>query len=145
MRNILDIGITGSRNGGNDQQYSALTRLLSYDYGTAEKRLHHGCCIGVDEFAALTAKDVGYYIVGHPPYHPFTISDASINESDLVEAPKPYLDRNRDIVHVSTLLIAVPESDHEVLRSGTWSTIRYARKLNKLIFIIDTDGRIQVE
>ena len=44
--------------------------------------------------------------------------------------PKPYLDRNRDIVDACEVLLATPDGP-ERLRSGTWSTVRYARKIGK--------------
>jgi hypothetical protein len=57
---------------------------------------------------------------------------------------KEYLDRNHDIVDSSDLLIAVSESTVEVLRSGTWATIRYAKKLRKPIKIIYPDGKVEL-
>ncbi len=51
--------------------------------------------------------------------------------------PKPYLQRNRDIVNDCDILIAVPiDKDVEEVRSGTWMTIRLARKAGKQIIII---------
>lgn len=38
------------------------------------------------------------------------------------------LKRDRKIVAIVDVLIAAPKTDKEVLRSGTWATIRYARK-----------------
>jgi hypothetical protein len=38
------------------------------------------------------------------------------------------------------MLIAFPTSKKEILRSGTWACIRYAKKQKKDIFIIYTDG-----
>ena len=44
---------------------------------------------------------------------------------------KPYLERNRNIVDNTTMLVAFPNNNKELLKSGTWSTIRYAKKRNK--------------
>jgi hypothetical protein len=48
---------------------------------------------------------------------------------------KPYLTRNRDIVQASSILVAAPKSD-EIVRSGTWSTVRYARQCDRTIYIL---------
>lgn len=49
---------------------------------------------------------------------------------------KPYLERNTDIVTNSDIIIGCPlDPTKEVIRSGTWSTIRKAKKMNKKIFI----------
>jgi hypothetical protein len=50
---------------------------------------------------------------------------------------KPYLERNLNIIKYSFVLIACPiDKNKEEFRSGTWSTIRQAKKLNKLIYIL---------
>jgi hypothetical protein len=59
----------------------------------------------------------------------------SFCESTNILKPKPFLDRNKDIVNSCDILIACPENDIEVLRSGTWSTIRYAKKINKPVLL----------
>ena len=56
-------------------------------------------------------------------------------DANYVAPPKPPLDRNRDIVTFGRdLLIAAPLQDFEVLRSGTWATVRFAKskKINVL-------------
>ncbi len=51
--------------------------------------------------------------------------------------PEPPLSRNKKIVDDCDILIALPiDPNKEEVRSGTWSTIRYARKQNKQIIII---------
>jgi hypothetical protein len=79
-------------------------------------------------------KLMGYYIVIHPPLYDnkraFCIGDEICSKKD-------YLDRNRDIVDNCDLLIATPKETTEVLRSGTWSTVRYAKKIGKPIVIIE--------
>lgn len=47
---------------------------------------------------------------------------------------KPYLERNKDIANEGIDgLIAAPSGWVEELRSGTWATVRYARKLKRTI------------
>ena len=50
---------------------------------------------------------------------------------------KEYIERNHDVVDTCDLLIAMPNTELEVVRSGTWATIRYARKLKKVIVILE--------
>jgi hypothetical protein len=59
--------------------------------------------------------------------------------------PKPYLVRNHDMVDQSEFLIGTPGEEQEVLRSGTWATIRYARKLKRPILIILPKGKLVAE
>ena len=53
---------------------------------------------------------------------------------------KDYLVRNHDIVDVCDVLVATPGQKEEQIRSGTWATIRYARKIRKQIIIVYPDG-----
>jgi hypothetical protein len=80
-------------------------------------------------------------VVLHPP-----ISKAyrAYCKADLEVKALPYLDRNKDIVKQSEIVIATP-AGKEKLRSGTWSTIRYARRLKKQIYIVMPDGKLKEE
>jgi hypothetical protein len=52
------------------------------------------------------------------------------NQGDVtILEPKLYMERNHDVVHACDFLLALPGTDHEVVRSGTWATVRYARKI----------------
>jgi predicted Rossmann fold nucleotide-binding protein DprA/Smf involved in DNA uptake len=55
--------------------------------------------------------------------------------------PLPYLERNHAIVNESDFLIAAPDGP-ETLRSGTWATVRYARKVGKRVLVIMPNGEI---
>jgi len=48
--------------------------------------------------------------------------------------------RNHKMVDSAGVLLATPKEDHEVLRSGTWATIRYAYKKNKQVVLVWPDG-----
>jgi len=52
-----------------------------------------------------------------------------------IREEKPYPVRNRDIVDESDMMVACPGGPEE-LRSGTWSTIRYAHKQGKEVLIL---------
>jgi hypothetical protein len=58
-------------------------------------------------------------------------------DGDVLYKPKPPLARDRDIVNAVEFLIAAPKSDDQTLRSGTWTTIRYARKTGKEIWMLE--------
>jgi hypothetical protein len=85
----------------------------------------HGDCIRSDAQAHDLAIEAGFAVVIHPPSNP---KKRAWKKADSVRPPKPYLERNWDIVNESQFLIATPRTMEEELRSGTWATIRYARK-----------------
>ena len=60
-------------------------------------------------------------------------------------AEKRYLERNRDIVDACDILIACPRTLKEELRSGTWATVRYARKVGKPVAILWNNGKYDYE
>ena len=100
----------------------------------------HGDCVSADAFAHAVALDAGYKIIIHPPLN--TAKRAYCQGAVAWRAPKPYLERNKNIIDESRRLIAAPNTMTEVIRSGTWSTIRYAEKKGMHINIILPDGSI---
>jgi hypothetical protein len=121
------IGYTGTQAGMSDRQMSALYTHLSLLHPGSE--FHHGDCIGGDEEAHGIAMSFGLRIVIHPPIN--SRKRAFCKGAAVVLEPKDYIPRNHDIVDAIELLIAAPKTDGEELRSGTWATVRYARKGNK--------------
>lgn len=120
----MKIGVTATRHGMNAVQRRHVIRDFTY-HNISE--LHHGCCVGGDEEAHEIAKFLGgVRIVLHPP------EDTKLQAvwmGDEVWEPKDYLARDRDIVDSVSRLVAAPFTNEEVMRgSGTWYTIRYARK-----------------
>jgi hypothetical protein len=51
--------------------------------------------------------------------------------------PLPYLTRDYKIVDDVDYMFGAPLQDNEIIRSGTWTTIRYSRKKNKLLTILE--------
>lgn len=102
--------------------------------------LHLGDCIGADTQAYTEAIRLGVKTIGHPPTNPQKRSFLTYDE----ERPaKPYLARNLDIAtEGEDGVIATPQEFVEVLRSGTWATVRYARKLGRKVYIIRPDGSV---
>jgi len=126
------LGFTGSQNGMSVHQTSNLKAFFKNNNVT---KFHHGGCVGADteaHYIALTFLDVKDIIV-----HPCNIGhkqNAFHGTTIICKVKKP-LTRNHDIVDASTELVATPQGE-EILRSGTWATIRYARKMSKLVTII---------
>lgn len=135
----MKIGVTGTREQPTKQQLSITFSFLRVFPGV---ELHHGNCIGFDELVAKRALSERYYIVGHPPKNKRYLADV---HNDELRRAKEYLDRNQDIVVESDILLAAPKSAEEVLRSGTWSTIRYARTIKRPTFIIFPNGLVKCE
>ena len=106
-----------------------LHRLLITYRDQGYETLHHGDAVGADHLAHEMASELGYDVIVHPPrYHSMRAFCESGNIV-MTMPEKPYLARNRDIVDAVSLLVAMPvDPDREERRSGTWMTVRYARK-----------------
>jgi len=138
------IGFTGTQVGMSFGQFSDVRQLIR-DIDWTE--WHHGCCTGSDEEAVLIVRhwiDYGVSVIGrthriiaHPGDNPEKTSRLALYASDEVLPAKPNLKRNHDIVEVSGTLIAAPRQDKEVLRSGTWATIRWARSHKKVMHVME--------
>ena len=133
------IGFTGTQDGMTRAQIVALRRILSRTGGW----FHHGDCVGADaEAHEIAAYLEGYRIILHPPSDPK--KRAWCKGAHETRNEKPYLQRNRDLVDETDVLIAAPKDKQERLRSGTWSTVRYARKTGKSVYMIFPDGKLDV-
>lgn len=123
----MKIGFTGTKEGMSQKQKDAFVAILQE---RCVKEFHHGDCLGADADAHNLVRQhfPDVYIVIHPPTYAYLQAH---KEGDYIHEPKPYLDRNKDIVNDTEYLIAAPKENEEVLRSGTWATIRQARRTNK--------------
>lgn len=75
--------------------------------------------------------------------HPCTITKArAFTPADEIHLPAAPLDRNRLIVDSVDLMVAFPGKMKEQKRSGTWYTIRYARKQGVPLMIFWPDGSV---
>lgn len=140
----MHIGFTGTQAGMNDYQRRVLEdTFFSLFRAHHELVLHHGDCIGSDAQAHAIFHDLAVDLVApasiviHPPNKrekraymntPWGGHENLIPVQVLPE--RDYIPRNEDIVERSEILIATPEQESEVLRSGTWTTIRRARDKN---------------
>ena len=138
----IKIGFTGTR----EEEYLTKERFIKLAY--AFKRLneqygdiefHHGCCEGADLMAAFLFRESfpTYKIIEHPPtdmkYAKLAEGDSNVEK----RFAKPYLERNKEIVNASDVMIAWPKDmETEELRSGTWATVRYAKKKDKVVIFV---------
>lgn len=127
------VGFTGTQNGMTDHQKEEFRRLI---LRLNPIEFHHGDCIGADADAHIMVMllfDLDCPIIIHPPSNPSKRANLS---GGVLLPEKPYLARNRDIVDSSEILVATPATTEEQVRSGTWSTIRYAQRTGKKVHTI---------
>ena len=121
---MIHVGFTGTRAGMTNAQWR---EVLGWLGDMKPGVLHHGDCQGADSQAHDLARELGWRIVIHPP------ADARLRafcDGDESRWPKPYLDRDRDIVNETSVMIAAPATAVRVdgTRSGTWYTVGYAQR-----------------
>lgn len=136
------ISFSGTRAGMTRKQRDVLISLLDELKPTT---VVHGDCIGADkEFHDLVSYRRGVF--GTSPVikiWPSTARTRANCNGDIIMPPKAPLDRDLDIAKDGDRLIATPKELEEVLRSGTWATIRKAKKLGKIVYIILPTGEIK--
>ena len=125
-----------------EMQKNAL-RILADDIserGPFSIRYHdftHGGAIGADTDAhGILSQIEGFEVFVRPcsdERYWYWIDFGVIN----IFQPKSPLERNEDIVNDGEILIACPSRLGEELRSGTWATVRYARKVGKPVIVLD--------
>lgn len=120
----VKLGFTGTRIGMSEFQNEAFTDLIKQVHKSHLIEFHHGDCIGADADADAIARLYNAKVIIHPPSNNTLRAHCT---SPHILSPKPYLIRNQNIVDACEILIAAPRTVHEILRSGTWATIRYAR------------------
>lgn len=135
----MKIGFTGSRYFISAHQVDSLESVLKELMPIAE--FHHGDCIVADSVAHVFADVMGITIIVHPPINDMYRAHNSGTTTTIME-PKPYLERNHDIVDAIDLLIACPKDGVERMRSGTWATVRYARTKGIPVAIIYPSGEV---
>jgi len=137
----MKIGITGSRVGMSFRQGVSFKHWLdSQSRITKITEFHHGDCVGVDVQAVTFVESLYPEIETHS-HPPINQSLRAFHKSKVIHPEKEYLDRNKDIVNSVDVMVCFPDGP-EKLRSGTWSTIRYAKKVLKNVLVFDKDGQI---
>jgi hypothetical protein len=120
------------------EQIAAVDELTMLDFD----EVHHGDCVGADHDMHRIAEANGQRIVVHPP------SDNRLRawcKGEIILSPRPYLDRNRDIVGACTTLLATPAEMEEQDKGGTWYTVRFARRRGVPVIVVWPDGSVAEE
>ena len=128
----MHVGFTGTQSGMSQKQLQQLRDLLS-KYDNSDE-FHHGDCIGADSEAHDVARGFSVCSCVYPPSN---CKKRAYKKGQYTYTPKDYISRNHNIVNAVQLLIAAPRRNEEELRSGTWATIRYARKVNVPVIIME--------
>lgn len=135
------LGFTGARKGCTAKQQHELRLRLERAVVPGSFALH-GDALGADELFHYLALVVGYEV----HLFPCDIANqrAYCTGATQTANPQPPLVRNRVIAHRCSVLLACP-SGPEHGESGTWSTIRFARKLGTRIVILWPNGSVTKE
>lgn len=157
MIGATTIGVSGSRTGPTTQQQAWGNYRLR---GIGCTEVHHGCCVGSDEFFHRVALEYfrGYEpeddqpwppIWGHPPIKATYRMPLELHDLVSYTKPKAYLSRDRDIVDEGAILLATPSHGRpgEILEShasGTWYTINYALRMGKRVEWCDPEGVVTI-
>ncbi len=123
----MRVGFTGTQIGMSQHQKEQFVVKL-FELNPTE--FHHGDCVGADAEAHDIVREFfpDVKIHGHPPIYK---SKRAFKVCDVLYPEDHYIPRDRRIVDSTEFLIGAPKTDEEVLRSGTWTTIRHARKTGK--------------
>jgi hypothetical protein len=115
-----------------------MIELLTQEF-EPEAQFHFGMCIGWDDEAAEIARKIGYRLIGHPPINRKKIGRVA---ADIELPPEPYIVRDDRIIEVSCVMYGAPFETREILRSGTWTTIRHTANKGKLGSIVWPNGAV---
>lgn len=141
------VGFTGTSMGMTPEQKAQVKELLAKYKAEGATHFRHGLCIGADEQAAVIAKGLKYYVIAHPGFNPRkpanTLFRSEFAKNDETLPEKPFILRDHDIVDEAEHMIAAPLTKEEQVRSGTWTTVRYARKKRKSMDIVYPDGTVK--
>ena len=156
------LGFSGTRKGMTPAQRAALPSVLA----ALPERVLHGGAVGSDtEFDEWIAPIIANSQTAFIEIYPATderrvywgnhdrgfpgcrgIIVKAVACSDHFESrPWPPLERNRIIAERCDALLACPSEPTEQLRSGTWATVRYARKAGKPVTFVMPSGEVVEE
>lgn len=131
----MKISFTGSQLGMTNNQRT----YIRYELETRRpSAVIHGACIGADDEFDEIAYELGIPRIIFPSNHPTKSAlDKCIERCGerergkliVASEPMPPLKRNPLIVRAGDQLIACPSQPNEVIRSGTWTTVRLGRKI----------------
>jgi hypothetical protein len=144
MTDKVMLAFTGTQRGMTKAQMETLHAELAMWADDFELTGVHGVCIGADEQFNDLVRSLGGETWGFPGHDRHGKSPFRSNCTvDRLEKSRPYLERNKMIVNRGMFLLAAPRQDGEQLRSGTWSTVRFAQRKGVEVQLFLPDGRIE--
>ena len=132
----MKVAIIGSRRYENKKKIKDFIFKLKNEYGEDTIIVSGGCKQGADRYAKKYALELGLMYEEYPPFHEVHNLYCTMPES---RYGKPYSiknfhARNKIIAGTSDIVVAfIPEDG---LSDGTFSTLKYAKKLDKKRIII---------
>lgn len=136
---MFTVGFTGTQDGMTLEQMHTVALVLS---SLKPDVFRHGDCVGADEEAFVIASALGAETIAHPSN---VEGKRAFTASTTVHEPTGPLARDVLIVEDSNLLVAAPSTYVERVRSGTWFTVRCARKVGVPLTVILPDGTGWIE
>lgn len=138
------LAFTGTSEGMTTAQFQTFKRVLaSLQPEAGAGWVFHGGCVGADAQCHRAASLLGWATDVSPGHIP-NMRDVCPGAT-VIRQPRHTLERNKFIAANGEVLVATPKTPHEEQRSGTWMTVRHARKLKKTILIIWPDGSVKLE
>jgi hypothetical protein len=128
----MKVGFTGTRSGMTNFQKELVKKELQTIWlQHPDLLVIHGDCIGADADFDEIAMNLGI----PREIFPCHLMNMRARRDKLgavcTREPVAPLKRNQRIVDEVDILFVAPYSSEEQVRSGTWFTVRYARKINK--------------
>lgn len=137
------VSFTGTQEGMTFKQMQKIKVLLEELEPTI---VIHGDCIGADEqFHQLVCTyrkifDKQVMIKIYPSTHEHK---RAYCDGDQIMPQEPPLDRNKHIASEGDRLIACPKEMTQIIRSGTWTTVRKAKNLGKIVYVVLPNGDVK--
>ena len=132
----MKVGIVGSRQYENRRKIKDFIFKLKQEKGEDTTIVSGGCKDGADKYAKKYALELGLQYEEYPPFHQVHNLYCTMPESRYGKpySVKNFHARNKIIAGTSDIVVAfIPEDG---LSDGTFSTLKYAKKLDKKRIII---------
>lgn len=95
-----------------------------------------GLAYGVDTLAIRMARKRGFATLGFAPKGAWHNVNLRSYCDTVIEVEGDYMTRNDAVVEWCERLVAIPRLPDEVRRSGTWATVRRARRLKRVVDVL---------
>lgn len=147
---MMNIGFTGNQLGMSRRQMKVFKTIMM-NLLMNVRTFQHGGCIGSDKQAHDIIFEIrnnisinltyplseNVKIIVRPSNNLAKRADCVLDAGDELLDEKPPLERDMDIAKNCDILFVTPRTLREERRSGTWATVRYARKLGKMVVVLD--------